>query len=272
MSRQTLEQQPLLLPLLLLSLLSEANSFSLINPNTLPVLPHPSTETGQALLVSRLPPHLSAKEIASRSNLSNEASNVVADGVLSKQHSTTPAKRAGSLAGDSDCGVTATTLGVTSVATASTKVAGFTSLEPPSASSTPTADAVEIENAFMGVVAAVTKAMTEPLIDRRSVDSGDKSNGGVEVALWPHHTPPKEVQEARVAFFSKVSKVFGLKSTEDANGVVYIHRGSGGAKLMVDRNRLLRLRGDQQKGEWSMHFLGTGSMQASVGCCWPCRW
>ncbi|CDI86557.1 hypothetical protein, conserved [Eimeria praecox] len=102
--------------------------------------------------------------------------------------------------------------------------------------------ATEIENAYSEVVAAAARALTADFVNKRTVET------------------------ARASFLTKVADAFGLKSAADANGVVYVHHSSSwsSAKLLVDRQLLLRLRGEQQKGSWSLHFLGTGAMQASA--------
>ena len=134
-----------------------------------------------------------------------------------------------------------------------------------SAATSAAAAATEIENAFVGVVAAAAAALTA---DVQSSDSSSSSSSSsrAHLALWPDGAAPVAVEEARVSFLKKVAKGFRLKGVDDANGVVYVHRSgsSSSGRLLVDRQLLLRLRGQQQKGSWALHFLGTGAMQASV--------
>ncbi|CAI9149298.1 unnamed protein product [Rangifer tarandus platyrhynchus] len=44
--------------------------------------------------------------------------------------------------------------------------------------------------------------------------------------------------------------------------IVWYDEGRG--KLMIDRQQLLRERGESTRGDWTLRFLGTGSMQSSV--------
>lgn len=131
----------------------------------------------------------------------------------------------------------------------------------PSVATPATAAAADIENAFSEVVAAA-----EAVLSTNFTSSSESRNGqDVSVSPWAASTS-EAVETARASFLAKVANAFGLKRISDASGVVYVHRsGTSNAKLLVDRQLLLRLRGEQQKGSWSLHFLGTGAMQASVG-------
>ncbi|CDJ66825.1 hypothetical protein, conserved [Eimeria necatrix] len=130
----------------------------------------------------------------------------------------------------------------------------------PSVATPATAAAADIENAFSEVVAAA-----EAVLSTNFTSSSESRNGqDVSVSPWAASTS-EAVETARASFLAKVANAFGLKRISDASGVVYVHRsGTSNAKLLVDRQLLLRLRGEQQKGSWSLHFLGTGAMQASA--------
>ncbi|OEH75401.1 zinc phosphodiesterase elac protein 1 related protein [Cyclospora cayetanensis] len=123
--------------------------------------------------------------------------------------------------------------------------------------------AEEIEAAFREVIAATATALAP-----RSANGGGctTSSGNSSLSVWPEGSTPDAVETARVSFLTKVANAFGLRDASEAKGVVYVHRsGNGGrGKLLVDRPLLLRLRGQQQKGSWSLNFLGTGAMQASA--------
>ncbi|KAL8434312.1 hypothetical protein ACSSS7_003256 [Eimeria intestinalis] len=129
------------------------------------------------------------------------------------------------------------------------------------------ADAAELEAAFAAVVAAAAKSLTgfsTPTCQTSNTNCSASDTNALPSPL-PICASPAALTAACESFLSKVSQKFGLKGTREANGVVYAHRGSGGGgKLFVDRQQLLRLRGHQQKGSWSLHFLGTGAMQASA--------
>ncbi|CDJ46212.1 hypothetical protein, conserved [Eimeria brunetti] len=136
--------------------------------------------------------------------------------------------------------------------------------------------ASEIEAAYSQVVAAAAEVLTAYSVDKSKGNSNSYNrsscnsrcgNGGdvSHVSPWWAAATAGTVEAARASFLTKVADAFGLKSAADANGVVYAHISSGAdAKLLVDRHLLLRLRGEQQKGSWSLHFLGTGAMQASA--------
>lgn len=129
--------------------------------------------------------------------------------------------------------------------------------------------ASEIEAAYSEVVAAATSSLSADPLNKSSTSSyqcNDSCATSAGASPWWTASRFEAVEEARASFLTKVADAFSLKSAADARGVVYVHHGNswGGAKLLVDRQLLLRLRGEQQKGSWSLHFLGTGAMQASV--------
>ncbi|CDI83497.1 hypothetical protein, conserved [Eimeria acervulina] len=129
--------------------------------------------------------------------------------------------------------------------------------------------ASEIETAYAEVVAAAAGALSADSVEQGGKNSGScNSSCGNSAGFspWWAAATAKAVQAARASFLSKVADAFGLKNAADAIGVVYAHQSStwGNAKLLVDRQLLLRRRGEQQKGSWSLHFLGTGAMQASA--------
>ncbi|KAL8455681.1 hypothetical protein Emag_000503 [Eimeria magna] len=129
------------------------------------------------------------------------------------------------------------------------------------------ADAAELEAAFEAVVAAAAKTFTVSSTAGWQTNKKNCSARDADANLSISSTGASStaLREACSSFFLKVSKAFRLNNTREANGVVYVHRTSGaGGKLFVDRQQLLRLRGHQQKGNWSLHFLGTGAMQASA--------
>lgn len=131
----------------------------------------------------------------------------------------------------------------------------------PSVATPGIAAAADIENAFSEVVAAAEAALSSNFTS----SSESRNSQDVSVSPWAASTS-EAVEAARASFLAKVASAFGLKRISDASGVVYVHRsGTSNAKLLVDRQLLLRLRGEQQRGSWSLHFLGTGAMQASVG-------
>lgn len=129
--------------------------------------------------------------------------------------------------------------------------------------------ASEIETAYAEVVAAAAGALSADSVEQGGKNSGScNSSCGNSAGFspWWAAATAKAVQATRASFLSKVADAFGLKNAADAIGVVYAHQSStwDNAKLLVDRQLLLRRRGEQQKGSWSLHFLGTGAMQASV--------
>ncbi|KAL8452385.1 hypothetical protein Emed_001390 [Eimeria media] len=128
------------------------------------------------------------------------------------------------------------------------------------------ADAAELEAAFAAVVAAAAKTLNVSSASRcqdNEKDSSSDTDATLSVSSVDASTTA--LKGACDSFLSKVSNAFGLKNAREATGVVYLHRSSGGGgKLFVDRQKLLRLRGQQKKGSWSLHFLGTGAMQASA--------
>ncbi|KAL8430779.1 hypothetical protein Efla_004015 [Eimeria flavescens] len=129
------------------------------------------------------------------------------------------------------------------------------------------ADAVDIETAFTAVVSAVADSLASPInpASRSNCSRSIAPATNAGLSLWSADAVPTAVEAACGSFFSKVSSGFGLKSVEEAKGLVYVHRNSTGCwKLLVDRQQLQRLRGQQHKGSWSLHFLGTGAMQASA--------
>ncbi|CDJ31657.1 Zinc phosphodiesterase ELAC protein 1, related [Eimeria mitis] len=129
--------------------------------------------------------------------------------------------------------------------------------------------AADIETAYTKVIAAAAAALTSDSLNNSSKNSTSRNSShddGAGASRWWTAARSEAVEAARVSFLTKVADAFGLQSVDDASGVVYVHNSSSGssARLLVDRQLLLRLRGEQQKGSWSLHFLGTGAMQASA--------
>ncbi|KAL8275099.1 hypothetical protein Esti_000978 [Eimeria stiedai] len=168
--------------------------------------------------------------------------------------------------GNSNADVAATSPVSLAIGNSSLRGGDETPADLPGATSA-AADAAELEAAFSAVVAAAAKTLivsSTPtcLANKKNCSASDAN---ATLSLSPIGAFPTALAAACDSFLMKVSKAFGLNNTREASGVVYVHRDSGGVgKLFVDRQQLLRLRGHQQKGSWSLHFLGTGAMQASA--------
>lgn len=135
------------------------------------------------------------------------------------------------------------------------------------ATRTAAAAAAEIEGAFVDLLTAAARALSVGAkSSRTNHNNSNRSSSSETLSVWPEASSPAGVRAARASFLTKVAGAFGLRSGDQATGVVYVHRSSNNhGRLLVNRQLLLRLRGlHEQKGDWLLHFLGTGAMQASV--------
>lgn len=73
----------------------------------------------------------------------------------------------------------------------------------------------------------------------------------------------KSLSECVEAFDQVVAEALQVPCSRGVGGdLVYVHGESGA--LMVRRNKLLEMRGEERRGNWVLHFFGTGAMQSSV--------